>query len=224
MSTRASATAQPAANARNWPVCGGGTATCGRMWRSSSGPRRHLPAHQDVEGVRRTGPRRPSGPERVALNEHPGRTFAFDESGPPGIRPTAGSCWTNPLEAHFGLLRQFTLANSVRPNHTIQTKGSHRYLRWRDQNARLSTFWSPSGADARTCVARRDLLETPERRLSASGRALRRRIGCPGRGAGPRRPRPKARKDAAARPPDVPRTWSPRFVTAPAAPGSRTRG
>ncbi|GLW04169.1 hypothetical protein Slala05_77990 [Streptomyces lavendulae subsp. lavendulae] len=28
-----------------------------------------------------------------AINERPDRTFAFDESGPPGIRPTAGSCW-----------------------------------------------------------------------------------------------------------------------------------
>lgn len=28
-----------------------------------------------------------------ALNERPDRTFAFDEFGPLGIRPTAGSCW-----------------------------------------------------------------------------------------------------------------------------------
>ncbi|GAA1340171.1 hypothetical protein GCM10009647_083760 [Streptomyces sanglieri] len=28
-----------------------------------------------------------------ALHERPDRTFAFDEFGPPGIRPTAGSCW-----------------------------------------------------------------------------------------------------------------------------------
>ncbi|MFI9244052.1 helix-turn-helix domain-containing protein [Streptomyces sp. NPDC053086] len=33
--------------------------------------------------------------ERIeyALNERPDRTFAFDEFGPLGIRPTAGSCW-----------------------------------------------------------------------------------------------------------------------------------
>ncbi|ATZ23159.1 hypothetical protein SLAV_06270 [Streptomyces lavendulae subsp. lavendulae] len=33
--------------------------------------------------------------ERIeyAINERPDRTFAFDELGPLGIRPTAGSCW-----------------------------------------------------------------------------------------------------------------------------------
>ncbi|MEV6227959.1 IS630 family transposase [Saccharopolyspora shandongensis] len=154
-----------------------------------------------------------------ALTERPDRTFAFDEFGPLGIRPTAGSCWAergkpdrvpatfhrthgvtnshgcysvgddtlwginrgrkgigpswaalksiraarpdgapiyvildnlsahknwrilrwaarnkvelcftptnaswaNPIEAHFGPLRQFTLANSNHPNHTVQT-------------------------------------------------------------------------------------------------------
>ncbi|MFF9765179.1 IS630 family transposase [Streptomyces sp. NPDC014636] len=174
--------------------------------------------------------------ERIeyALNERPDRTFAFDEFGPLGIRPTAGSCWArqgkpdrlpatyhrthgtryfhgcysvgddalwginrlrkgtkptwaalksiraarpdgapiyvildnlsahknrrilrwaarnkvelcftptnaswaNPIEAHFGPLRQFTLANSHHPNHTVQTREVHRYLRWRNQNAR----------------------------------------------------------------------------------------
>ncbi|WP_307622900.1 helix-turn-helix domain-containing protein [Streptomyces sp. V3I7] len=85
------------------------------------------------------------------LERFPDRVFAFDEFGPLGIRPTAGSCWakrdkpnrlpatfhrthgvtyfhgcysvgddrlwgTNRrrkgIEAHFGPLRQFTLANS----------------------------------------------------------------------------------------------------------------
>ncbi|MFJ4519012.1 IS630 family transposase [Streptomyces sp. NPDC088770] len=169
-----------------------------------------------------------------ALTERPDRTFAFDEFGPLGIRPTAGSCWAkesrldrlpatfhrthgvsyfhgcysvgddslwgvnrrhkgtapslaalqsiraarpdgapiyvildnlsahkgskirrwarknkvelcftptnaswaNPIEAHFGPLRQFTLANSNHPNHTVQTRELQRYLRWRNQNAR----------------------------------------------------------------------------------------
>jgi transposase len=169
-----------------------------------------------------------------AISERPDRTFAFDEFGPLGIRPTAGSCWAkqgkpdrlpatfhrthgttyfhgcyslgddtlwgvnrrrkgiaptwaalksiraarpdgapiyvildnlsahkhwrilhwaernkvelcftptnaswaNPIEAHFGPLRQFTLANSNHPNHTVQTRELHRYLRWRNQNAR----------------------------------------------------------------------------------------
>jgi len=45
--------------------------------------------------------------------------------------PTNAS-WAHPIEAHFGPLRQFTLANS---NHTVQTRELHRYLRWRNENA-----------------------------------------------------------------------------------------
>jgi len=33
-------------------------------------------------------------------------------------------------------LRQFTLANSHHPNHTVQTRALHAYLRWRNANAR----------------------------------------------------------------------------------------
>ena len=49
--------------------------------------------------------------------------------------PTYAS-WANPIEAHFGVLRQFTLANSVHPNHTVQTRSLHAYLRWRNAHAR----------------------------------------------------------------------------------------
>ncbi|MFF1873185.1 IS630 family transposase [Kitasatospora herbaricolor] len=49
--------------------------------------------------------------------------------------PTYAS-WANPIEAHFGPLRQFTLTNSNHPNHTVQTRQLHRYLRWRNANAR----------------------------------------------------------------------------------------
>lgn len=50
--------------------------------------------------------------------------------------PTNAS-WANPIEVHFGPLRQFTLANSNHPNHTVQTRALHRYARvWRNQNAR----------------------------------------------------------------------------------------
>lgn len=48
----------------------------------------------------------------------------------------ANASWANPIEAHFGPLRQCTLANSNRPNHTVQTRELHRCLRWRNQNAR----------------------------------------------------------------------------------------
>ena len=41
-----------------------------------------------------------------------------------------------PVEAHFGPLRQFTIANSHHPNHTVQTRALHAYLRRRNANAR----------------------------------------------------------------------------------------
>jgi hypothetical protein len=44
--------------------------------------------------------------------------------------------WANPIEAHFGPLRQFTIANYNHPNHTVQTKALHAYLRWRNANTR----------------------------------------------------------------------------------------
>lgn len=49
--------------------------------------------------------------------------------------PTYAS-WANPIEAHFGPLRQFTIANSNHPNHQVQTRALHAYLRWRNANAR----------------------------------------------------------------------------------------
>lgn len=53
-------------------------------------------------------------PARIecAINERPDRTFAFDEFGPLGIRPSAGSCWAE------------------------QTRALYAYLRRRNQNAR----------------------------------------------------------------------------------------
>lgn len=44
--------------------------------------------------------------------------------------------WANPIEAHFGPLRQFTVANSNHRNHSVQTRSLHAYLRWRNRNAR----------------------------------------------------------------------------------------
>ncbi len=44
--------------------------------------------------------------------------------------------WANPIEAHFGPMRQFTVANSNHRNHTVQTRALHAYLRWRNANAR----------------------------------------------------------------------------------------
>ena len=49
--------------------------------------------------------------------------------------PTYAS-WANPIEAHFGPLRTFVIAGSDHPNHVTLGRHLHRYLRWRNVNAR----------------------------------------------------------------------------------------
>jgi hypothetical protein len=44
--------------------------------------------------------------------------------------------WANPIEAHFGPLREFVLNNSNHANHVVLTRRLHAYLRWRNANAR----------------------------------------------------------------------------------------
>lgn len=45
------------------------------------------------------------------------------------------SSWANPIECHFGPLRDFVLNNSDHPNHTVLTRKLHAYLRWRNEHA-----------------------------------------------------------------------------------------
>ncbi len=45
------------------------------------------------------------------------------------------SSWANPIECHFGPLRDFVLNNSDHPNHTAVTRRLHAYLRWRNTHA-----------------------------------------------------------------------------------------
>ncbi|GGW16254.1 hypothetical protein GCM10010264_67350 [Streptomyces globisporus] len=51
------------------------------------------------------------------------------------LHPTYAS-WANPIEAHFGPPRQFTIANSNHRNHSVQTRALHAYLRWQNNNTR----------------------------------------------------------------------------------------
>lgn len=51
------------------------------------------------------------------------------------LTPTSAS-WANPIEAQFGPLRSFTMANSNYPNHTVLAREMQTYLRWRNANAR----------------------------------------------------------------------------------------
>jgi transposase len=49
--------------------------------------------------------------------------------------PTYAS-WANPIEAHFGPLRQFVLANSDYTDHPTLAKAIRSYLRWRNTHTR----------------------------------------------------------------------------------------
>ena len=51
------------------------------------------------------------------------------------LTPTNAS-WADPIEAQFGSLRAFTLANSDYPNHTVLERELQAYLRWRNANSR----------------------------------------------------------------------------------------
>ena len=44
------------------------------------------------------------------------------------------SSWANPIECHFGPLRDFVLNNSDHPNHTVLTRRLHAYLAWRNEH------------------------------------------------------------------------------------------
>jgi transposase len=45
------------------------------------------------------------------------------------------SSWANPIECHFGALRDFVLNNSDHLNHDTLTARLHAYLRWRNEHA-----------------------------------------------------------------------------------------
>ncbi len=77
------------------------------------------------------------------------------------------TAWANPIEAHFGPLRQFTLANSHHPNHTVQTRALHAYLRWRNANARPPTSWKPNAGNAPHPQRERHSLGRPTTRVAS---------------------------------------------------------
>jgi hypothetical protein len=53
------------------------------------------------------------------------------------LRPTpTNASWADPIEAQFGPLRLFTMANSDHPNRVALARRLHTYLRWRNDNAR----------------------------------------------------------------------------------------
>ena len=72
------------------------------------------------------------------LSAHKGpkiRTWAKDNNVELCFTPTYSS-WANPIEPHFGPLREFVLNNSNHPNHVVSTRRLHFYLRWRNTHVR----------------------------------------------------------------------------------------
>jgi transposase len=63
------------------------------------------------------------------------RTWCAKNSVELCFTPTYSS-WANPIECHFGPLREFVLNNSDHVNHTVLTRRIHSYLEWRNANAR----------------------------------------------------------------------------------------
>lgn len=104
--------------------------------------RRHKGAAQSLAALKSIRAARPDGAPFYVITDnlsaHKGtkiRTWAKKHRVELCFTPINAS-WANPIEAHFGPLRQFTLANSNHPNHTVQTRALHLYLRWRNTNAR----------------------------------------------------------------------------------------
>jgi hypothetical protein len=72
------------------------------------------------------------------LNHHRGpmvRTWCQDNAVELVFTPTYAS-WANPIEAHFGPLRQFTIANSDYESHAELASAIRRYIRWRNTHTR----------------------------------------------------------------------------------------
>ena len=104
--------------------------------------RQRKSAANTLEGLRSIRARRPDGEWIYVildnLSAHKGKTIrAWAQRNKVELcfTPTYSS-WANPIEAHFGPLREFVLNNSSHPNHVVLTRRLHAHLRWRNANAR----------------------------------------------------------------------------------------
>ncbi|MCI3275180.1 IS630 family transposase [Streptomyces sp. 7R015] len=110
-----------------------------RLWGVNRRRKRTAPSLAALKSIRAA---RPDGaPIYVILDNlsaHTGagiRRWAKKNRAELCFTPTYASR-ANPMEAHFGPLRQFTLANSNHRSHPARTQALHRYLSWRNANAR----------------------------------------------------------------------------------------
>ncbi|MFD0883081.1 transposase [Streptosporangium algeriense] len=107
-----------------------------------AGGRPRLLSPDDEAFVVATTTTRPDGAPIYVILDNPSahknwriRTWARKNKAELCFTPTYAS-WANPVEAYFGTLRQFAIAGSGHPNHVVQTRALHAYLRRRDANAR----------------------------------------------------------------------------------------
>ena len=99
-----------------------------------------------------TGPRLHRG-EQPVLDTTPAiRTWAAAHKVELCLTPTNAS-WADLIEAEFGPLRMFTMADSDYPNHIVLARDLHAYLRWRNANADTSTRRPPNAANAPASAA-----------------------------------------------------------------------
>jgi transposase len=104
--------------------------------------RRRKGAENTLKALKSIRARRPDG-QRIYvildnLSAHRGtkiRAWADRSNVELCFTPTYSS-WANPIEAHFGPLREFVLNNSNHPNHLVLTQRLHDHLTWRNDNAR----------------------------------------------------------------------------------------
>jgi hypothetical protein len=63
------------------------------------------------------------------------RGWCADNAVELAFTPTYGSC-ANPIEAHFGPLREFSIANSDHQSHAELGKAIRAYIRWRNAHTK----------------------------------------------------------------------------------------
>ena len=74
--------------------------------------------------------------DNLAINKTPRiRQWCADNNVELCLTPTSTS-WANPIECHFGPLREFVLANSYLRSHRALARALHAHCRWRNANAR----------------------------------------------------------------------------------------
>ena len=110
-----------------------------RLWgvlHEHKGGRHTLKALKSIRAARPDGAPIYIVCDNLSCNTTPAiRTWAAAHKVELCLTPTNAS-WADPIEAQFGPLRMFTMANSDYPNHIVLARDLHAYLRWRNANAR----------------------------------------------------------------------------------------